>query len=37
MKVTRATLTVFLALGLLAAPLGAEAQQAQRLFRVGFL
>jgi len=36
-KVTRAALTVVLALGLLAAPLAAEAQQAGRVPRIGFL
>ncbi len=37
MRLAKLTLTVVLALGLLAPPLGAEAQQAGRVPRVGFL
>jgi len=37
MKVTRAALTVVLAFGILAAPLAAEAQQAGKVYRIGFL
>ncbi len=37
MKLTRAVLTVGFALGLLAAPLAAEAQQARRPYRIGIL
>jgi putative ABC transport system substrate-binding protein len=37
MKVTRAALAVALALGLLAVPLAAEAQQAGRIWRIGLL
>jgi putative ABC transport system substrate-binding protein len=37
MKLTRAALTVSLVLSILAAPLGAEAQQAARVPRVGYL
>jgi putative ABC transport system substrate-binding protein len=37
MTILRAALTAGLALGLLAAPLGAEAQQADKIARIGFL
>jgi hypothetical protein len=37
MVITRAALTVVLTLGLLAAPLAAEAQQAAKVPRIGYL
>ena len=37
LKVTRAALTVVLTLGLLAAALGAQAQQARKVYRVGLI
>jgi hypothetical protein len=37
MMILRAALTVVLALGLLAAPLAARAQQAGKVFRIGLL
>ena len=37
MMMKRAALTVVLALGLLATPLAAEAQQAMKVYRIGVL